>query len=233
MARPTRGTLASLATNGGATTPHLLSVTCSGANRGLLTFVQFRKTGTEEVTAISRDGQTPTLFATNGSFDGSGWATRVYRLDNANAGAADLSVALNANRNTIIIAIPYSDLDLAGTPWGTPVRESDMSTEYGASVTADQELVSIVGALLTASTTQSFSATGAGHTLLANVHASFQDQYAAAGYQHELGAVTASWSFTTTPDGASNWLVAANGIASGPSPAAKRRYRRLHLLTAA
>lgn len=213
MALPTRGTVATLSANGSA---HNLSVTVP-ASGSLLIYVQFRRSTTEDVTAISRDGQTPSLFATEGTFNGTGWATRVYYLTSANAGTADLSVTLSAGRNTRIIAIPYSGVDTGGTPWGTPTRETDLSTAYGASVTADQELVAVAGAYYATANAQTFTATGTGQTELDDNR--INDQYAAASYQNETGTVTASWTFTATPDQASNWLVTVNGAASGASAA--------------
>lgn len=211
MALPTRGTVATLSANGSA---HNLSVTVP-ASGSLLIYVQFRRAAAEDVTAISRDGQTPTLFATEGTFNGTGWATRVYYLTSANEGTADLSVTLSAGRNTRIIAIPYSGVDTGGTPWGTPTRETDLSTVYGASVTADQELVAVAGAYYATANAQTFTPTGTGQTELDDNR--INDQYAAASYQNETGTVTASWTFSATPDEASNWLVTVNGAAAGPT----------------
>lgn len=217
MARPTRGTVATLSANGGNTSAHLLSVTVpSGSGRGLLIYIAFRRSTTESITAISRDGQTPSLFATEGTHNGTGWATRVYYITDANAGTADLSVTLSANRNTRIIAIPYTGVDTGGTPWGTPTRESDLSTQYGASVTADQELIAFAGGYDAAAAAGTFTPTGTGQTELDDNR--INDIYAAASYQHETGTVTASWTFgAATLDESSNWLVTVNGAVSGPT----------------
>lgn len=220
MSRPTRGTVATLSLNGGSTSPFLVPVTVpAGDGRGLLIRVQFRRSGSEEITAMSRDGQSIAggqivIFPTGGTFNGTGWATRFYYLNNANAGTADLSVTLSANRNCRITVIPYTGLDIAGTPWGTPVRESDLSTAF-AGVTEDMELVAMVGAYRGAAGAGTFTPTGTGQTELDD--APINDQYAASSYQHEEGSVTASWTFSNTPDEVSNWLVTANGVAAGPA----------------
>ena len=214
MALPTRGTVATLSASASS---HTLSVTVP-ASGSLLIYIAFRRSASESITAISRDGQTPTIFATEGTHNGTGWATRVYYLTSANSGTADLSVTLSASRSTRIIAIPYSGVDTGGTPWGTPTRESDLSTVYGASVTADQELVSFAGGYDIAAAAGTFTPTGTGQTELDDNR--INDIYAAAAYQNQTGTVTASWTFgAATLDESSNWLVTVNGASSGATAA--------------